>query len=251
MPGLPANWIEQLRAHAAARGFDLVVVQQPAVAYASLSRLLQQHSPALAFAWCKYSAGTEEDGRFENVEVVRLFEESFDDVLLMAGLEWDEAALNRQVQAVEDPVGRDFASVRLAYDQAVIDFTELVFLDEAQQSAAGSPYQPAAAVYTILGRMNEIARRWSASEITPPLDPHFRDAGLVHSNDISTTSKIKFGAHYERTYEGRTIMLGPHVKRGRGSPRRCLRIYYWRDETKRRIVVGHVGRHLPTQADPH
>jgi hypothetical protein len=251
VPGLPADWTEQLRAHAAARGFDLVVVQQPAVAYASLSRLIQQHAPVLAFAWCKFSAGTEEDARLENMDVVRLYEETFEDVLLMALLEWDEAALNRPAEAAEEPVGPDFASVRLAHEQAELDFTELIFLDEARQSAAESPYQPATAVYTILGRMNEIARRWLANEITPPLDAHFREAGLVHSNDISTTSKIKFGGHYERTYEGSTIRLGPHVKRGRGSPRQCLRIYYWRDETQRRIVVGHIGRHLPTQADPH
>jgi len=249
--GLPANWTEQLRAHAAARGFDLVVVQQPAVAYAALSMAMQQHDPVLVFAWCRYSSGTEEDARFENTDVVRLCEDGFEDALLMAGMEWDEAALNRQVEAVEEPPGPEFASVRLAYEQAAVDFAELVFLDAARQSAAESPYQPATAVYTILRRMNEIAQRWLANEIAPPLDPHFREAGLVHSSDISTMSKIKFGAHYERTYDGRSIMLGPHVKRGKSSPRQCLRIYYWRDEARRRIVVGHIGRHLPTQADPH
>ncbi len=40
-------------------------------------------------------------------------------------------------------------------------------------------------------------------------------------------------------------MLGPHIVLGIGSPDTCARIYLYLDKERHRVVVGHVGRHLP------
>jgi hypothetical protein len=59
--------------------------------------------------------------------------------------------------------------------------------------------------------------------------------------DVSTTAKQKFAEDYQRSYRGRRIMLGPHFRR---DGRQLVRVYCFLDEVERRVVVGHVGRHL-------
>ena len=54
----------------------------------------------------------------------------------------------------------------------------------------------------------------------------------------------RFPHEYERTYLGKRIVLGPHIRLGRGSPEACCRIYFYFDEEAGVCVVGHVGNHL-------
>ena len=65
--------------------------------------------------------------------------------------------------------------------------------------------------------------------------------GLDWARDVSEPARQKFPAHYQRRYEGRTIELGPHVRR---TGRQLLRIDRYLDPARRVVVVGHVGGHL-------
>ena len=68
------------------------------------------------------------------------------------------------------------------------------------------------------------------------------EAGIkkLRARDVGDDAKRR-SADYQRTYQGRPVMLGPHFRRG---GRQLLRVYCYLDETARRVVVGHVGGHL-------
>jgi hypothetical protein len=72
----------------------------------------------------------------------------------------------------------------------------------------------------------------------------FEEAGLPFKADVSQTALGKYPQEYRRSYDGKTVMLGPHIAFGAGTPRTCVRIYFYIDEAARRFVVGHVGNHL-------
>jgi hypothetical protein len=66
----------------------------------------------------------------------------------------------------------------------------------------------------------------------------------------NTTTGGSRARRYERNWEGETIKLGPHIALGGGSGAGLTaRIYLYLhddpDHSRRRIVVGHVGAHLP------
>lgn len=73
-----------------------------------------------------------------------------------------------------------------------------------------------------------------------------RDAGLGKrvSNFISQTSKGKWGQEYTFTYEGETQLFEWHVTLGAGAADTCASIHFLPDQTKGKLIVGHVGRHL-------
>jgi hypothetical protein len=70
------------------------------------------------------------------------------------------------------------------------------------------------------------------------------DAGLVWADDVSFTARTQYRSDYELTLaDGTKIVLGPHLRAA--PPRdRPGTTAATSDEATRRVVVGHVGRHL-------
>lgn len=68
------------------------------------------------------------------------------------------------------------------------------------------------------------------------------DLALNEGKD--TTRNNKWMALRQQVYNGKTIDITPHVKYG-NKPPKVLRVYYYADRERRRIVIGHCGDHLP------
>lgn len=119
----------------------------------------------------------------------------------------------------------------------------LVFLDDSLDSARRSAYRYPARVLQALVVMDEVAGRWSRDELPSGFRDAFTEHGLEFAASVSPTALGKYPHEYQRTYQGTTINLGPHLVLRGGTGGGC-RIYFHLDEQKRRFVVGHVGRHL-------
>jgi hypothetical protein len=57
------------------------------------------------------------------------------------------------------------------------------------------------------------------------------------------TSKGKWSAEYEATYQGRRVPIEQHLALGKGGPDACLRIHFYTDTEENKYVIAHVGRH--------
>ena len=119
--------------------------------------------------------------------------------------------------------------------------THLVILPEAERSAREWHYDRADLAWADLRRLDAVAADWAANALQGDFSAEARRRGLDWARDISEDAKQKFGAEYQRRYDGHVIMLGPHIRR---AGRQILRIYCYLDAPHRRVVIGHVGGHL-------
>jgi hypothetical protein len=117
----------------------------------------------------------------------------------------------------------------------------LVFLPEAERSASEWRYDRADLVEQDLARLEGVAAEWASGALRMDFAAACRKQGLDWVRDVSASAKQKYGEDYRRQYHGRPIMLGPHFRR---DGRQLVRVYCYLDEQERRVVVGHVGRHL-------
>jgi hypothetical protein len=119
--------------------------------------------------------------------------------------------------------------------------SHLVILPEAERSAAEWRFDRADLVELDLARLDTVAASWAAGALRGDFSAACRDLGLDWVRDVSLSAKQKYADDYRRSYKGRPIMLGPHFRR---DGRQLVRVYCYLDEESRRVVVGHVGRHL-------
>jgi len=117
----------------------------------------------------------------------------------------------------------------------------LVILPEAERSAAEWRYDRGDLVEKDLARLDSVAAEWASGALRVDFGAACRDQGLDWVRDVSASAKRKYADDYLRSYKGRPIMLGPHFRR---DGRQHLRVYCFLDEEERRVVVGHVGKHL-------
>jgi hypothetical protein len=137
-----------------------------------------------------------------------------------------------------------FKTVRGAVDAAKKTFPHLVFLDDALDSASASPYKQPDKVHRVLTVLAEIAKEWAENGDVGSWRNAFEEKGFELKEHLSTSAATKWRADYEYVYESKKRIFGAHVTLGKGmSPAKCLSVHYWRDETRRLVVVGHVGRH--------
>jgi hypothetical protein len=66
------------------------------------------------------------------------------------------------------------------------------------------------------------------------------------------SSEITMGqhkSHYFCQYNGSKIDIGKHIGYGGSrNPERCIRIHYHWDKEIEKLILHHVGDHLPTQS---
>jgi hypothetical protein len=136
------------------------------------------------------------------------------------------------------------SSIAEAVERAIAQCPCLVFLDEALDSARRATYRQPARVLKALRAMNAAASAWQRDDLEGGFRRAFAEQGLDYGPSLSTSAVGRFPHEYERTYRDQRIVLGPHIRLGRGSPEACCRIYFYMDGEARLFVVGHVGNHL-------
>lgn len=119
--------------------------------------------------------------------------------------------------------------------------SHLVILPEAERSAAEWRFDRVDLVELDLARLDAVAAEWASGALRTDFGAACRSQGLDWVRDVSASAKQKYAEDYRRSYKGRHIMLGPHFRR---DGRQLVRVYCFLDEEDRRVVVGHVGRHL-------
>lgn len=123
----------------------------------------------------------------------------------------------------------------------------VTYLDAAENSVQNfSTYENPRRLYEALSTLDEAAEAWQDGTLGPGFGAYFSDRGYEYSQKVTAAFAHRTKAQYQRSYDGRTVTIGRHLKVDQAtSPDQCLRVYWHADEQKHRLVVGHVGRHLP------
>lgn len=138
--------------------------------------------------------------------------------------------------------------------QSISDENSLVLLPDAFESArkcsfAGDPYR----VLAVLLRIQRVARLYHGGDSSGHKALFEADGETDYRANISETSRNEFRADYEKRYVrngiSESIILGPHIKLGDGSPTSSVSTYWYVDEIERKYVIGHIGRHLRGRRD--
>ena len=142
-------------------------------------------------------------------------------------------------------------NVTAAVERATSECQELVILPSAVESAKDSPFGRPADVWEALNELNEVAREWSQRKRSSgnggDLRQHLTSRGLGRrcAMHISKTTKSKHGNRYKFEYKNQKQFFEPHITLGSGDANSCASIHFILDEELEKIVIGHVGRHLP------
>ena len=137
-------------------------------------------------------------------------------------------------------------TVSEAAHRAAADFcATLIFLPSGFESAEQSPYRWPDRVYGLFRSLDELVRRWQQTgSIGTGWHAALKPKGYDYSEFISPTAKGKFGEEYTFQYEGRTVLFEHHVTIGARSADTCISVHWFRDEAKKRLIIGWCGRHL-------
>jgi hypothetical protein len=96
--------------------------------------------------------------------------------------------------------------------------------------------------------LDSVAVQWRAGALN---DTTFalacRNVGLDYAADVSDTARHEYADDYAITWQGETVLAAAHVRRGKGA--RLYRIHLHLDRERRRVVIGHIGRHLRGKRD--
>ena len=153
-----------------------------------------------------------------------------------------------QVGEAED---LSFSSVSEAVRAAAERCKNLELLDTATSAAAASPFQRPYDIFKALTDLDEIVDAWTKNREEKgsggDLLQHLRDRGWGKrsSMHISDTTRGKFRSHYEFEYQGKKWLFEPHITIGAGDTNSCASIHFIFDQERLRMIVGHVGKHLP------
>lgn len=123
----------------------------------------------------------------------------------------------------------------------------LMFLESAIESAKSTPYRTPSRALQALQAIDEVANLWvvglSGGKNAGPLKNLFRQRGFDYKDDVSQTSRGKWGGEYEAKYNGQTIDISPHITIGAKQADTCLSIHMHWDKESKKVVIAHVGRH--------
>jgi hypothetical protein len=141
----------------------------------------------------------------------------------------------------------DALPTNLAEAVAIAERTcrNLEFVPRAHASARESPFERPDLVLAALVRLDRLVGRWRSGTLDGQLAEIARGGGLNWAGGVSVTAQQQYAKEYTIEIDGRPQLLGPHIRFGKGPPSRHCRVYLWVDGQKKRVVVGHVGKHLP------
>lgn len=151
----------------------------------------------------------------------------------------------------EDIEDLSFSSVGEAVMAATKRCKNIEILDTATSAAEASPFQRPYDIFRALTDLDEIVDVWSKNRDENgsggDLLQHLSERGWRKrsSMHISDTTRGKFRSHYEFEYQGIKQLFEPHITIGAGDPNSCASIHFIFDQKRLKMIVGHVGKHLP------
>jgi len=258
------SWIEQVGPAVAARTIERAIFAVAAFRYVPDKRIADVMRRAEADERQKVL----EQRRATGDEFWEDYEQTIDNLReaneRIAGLEAENANLraNQQVFFAPAPDGPDelaeteaaeefaFNSVAEAVKAAEKRCKKVKILDTAISAAETSPYRRPFDVFKALTDLDEIVDTWIKNRDEKgsggDLLQHLRDRGWRRSSmHISDTTRGKYGANYEFEYQGQKQLFEPHITIGSGDANSCASIHFIFDQERLKMIVGHVGRHLP------
>jgi hypothetical protein len=139
-------------------------------------------------------------------------------------------------------------SLGAAIEEAA-DLAHLVVLPAAIEQARAWPFLQPAKVLDHLRTLDALVGRWQQGVLRESLHAAILNAGLPWARDVSASAHRRFPQDYTVRWEGRSLLLGPHLRYGTGPPTRQCRIYCAVVADPRTLVIGHVGAHLRGHRD--
>lgn len=167
---------------------------------------------------------------------------------LVAHTAWKDKVPASQLPAPAAPAEPVVAeSVEEAVRRAEAASKHLRFLPSAHESASASPYRQPERVQEALAALEEVASIWAetigTSKAGGSVRQLFKARGFDYADDISQTSKGKWGSEYTATYKGQEVDISPHITLGAKQADTCLSIHWAWHKDEKVAVVAHVGRH--------
>ncbi len=157
----------------------------------------------------------------------------------------DSLSKSSEPEAVSEP--SSLGSIAEAVSAATARAKHLKFLPSAAESAVASPYRHPDRVFEALAALEEVASIWAetveSGKSAGSIRQLFKKRGFEYADDISQTSKGKFGNEYVADYQGRQLDISPHITIGAKQADTCLSIHWAWDKDERVAIVAHVGRH--------
>ena len=142
-------------------------------------------------------------------------------------------------------------SVKEAVEIAKRKYGNLIILNSAFDSSEKCPFQRPAEIAEALQDLDQIAASWQKLKARRgnggDLRQHLVDLGWGKrcSMHISNTTRRQYKTDYTFNYGPKPRLFEPHITIGSGDPNSCASIHFVLDETNGKIVIAHVGRHLP------
>lgn len=235
---VPADWAGEVEGLTATFGFRLHVLREPEVRPVQARAAIEAIDPALLLLW-------DYDGRAAELTARASLDSLGVTIERLEGA-WDKAAhdasqaLARHRDIPPPTIARP-RNVTAAIGQAKT-YPSVEILPTAHRSASASTFRRPLDVVIAL---NELVAAVEAGALSAPggLPQALATSSFRYASGVSSTARQS--GHYHRTYGGRTITLGPHLKLGAGSSEHCLRIYWYVDNAEKKVLIGHIGDHLP------
>lgn len=161
----------------------------------------------------------------------------------------NEADTNISPSASSAEDGEEYSDVISAVNKAASQFSDtIIFLDKAKVSAKNSPYKNPERVYEALDAIHDVCADWIAGKLTNTWYAAFKMKGFDYKDKISPTTRGDYGEEYYFIYNGKKLLFEEHITEGKKQPDKCFSIHLYRDKDKKKVVIGHVGRHLSNQS---
>jgi hypothetical protein len=235
--GVPPDWAGEAEAMAATYGFRLRIFREPDVKPTQTRTEIEAFEPALILLW-------DHDGRATGF-CARASLDSLGVAIERLDGAWDSAmyqasCILAQSRNLAPPTTYRPPNVTAAVGQADTH-PDVVILPAALRSASESAFRRPLDVVIAL---NELVEAVAGGALTAPggLAEALKSASFRYAKGVSQTARQS--GEYDRDYEGQKIVLGPHLKLGAGGEEHCLRVYWYVDQHEKKVIVGHIGKHL-------
>jgi hypothetical protein len=122
----------------------------------------------------------------------------------------------------------------------------LVFLKSAFETADLLQGPDPVRLLSDLKKLDLVVQAWRANKFSSSagLGSYMRDEyNLDYVPNIARDTAQKHAAYYTVTYEGKPVLLGAHLRRGKN--RSLIRIYMYVDNVNKTIVIGKIDDHGP------
>src|SRR5690242_13550012 len=149
--------------------------------------------------------------------------------------------------ATEEPPNTVLEAVERAAEEA----QHLRFAPRAFESAADSPFRRPGLVLKTLRQLDQLAAKFESGDMGMSLSQAAAQLGITqYKANVSELARTRYEKDYTFTFEGRDLLVGPHVGLGSGSgaafvARIYLHAHEGGDGLDRGLIVAVVGRHLP------